>query len=326
MQLERRALYNLLRMNWLLDPTLDLEPWQIEDYRLLPHKTLFDQLHALGIDLDKTSFLSLSETHDTPESLLDELLNEDNFNAEDQDQAYLIIFELWRRLVPEKSPLSIFCDELDYQIHLYDKVQPETSESIQDILANLQVILDENVDQGANKTQVFERVSSECANDLESFLYDFIAEQIDNQNYSYASELLDGFSGYIKETKWFDFLRARILTATDAEGAYVLLKQIVKDAEKKKDLEYNLEILSCMVQAGEKDLFVKLVKQTVPLLKIEDDFKDLLAICADYYRCLDQEQEESMLLKLLKTRDKTLPESTVNRKDPAFADLFKIVV
>ena len=34
MQIERRALYNLMRMNWQIDPSLPAEPWQVEDYRV----------------------------------------------------------------------------------------------------------------------------------------------------------------------------------------------------------------------------------------------------------------------------------------------------
>ena len=36
MDAERRALYNSLRMHWLLDPNMAVEPWQVEDYRSMP--------------------------------------------------------------------------------------------------------------------------------------------------------------------------------------------------------------------------------------------------------------------------------------------------
>jgi len=33
METERRALYNLLRLNWLRDPSVKVERWQVEDLR-----------------------------------------------------------------------------------------------------------------------------------------------------------------------------------------------------------------------------------------------------------------------------------------------------
>ena len=44
MHIDRKALYNLLRLNWLRDPSLDVEPWQVEDYRHLELETLYERL------------------------------------------------------------------------------------------------------------------------------------------------------------------------------------------------------------------------------------------------------------------------------------------
>ena len=267
----------------------------------------------------------MAENHLTPEELTDELLAETKMDPKAQDQIYLLIFELWRRLLPEKPCLSVFCNELDHQIHQYDKGHSDRVESIQDALANLQVILDENTDEGANPVSVFDSISACCANDIESFLYDFIAEQIDNLNYSYASELLDGFNEYIKDVKWFDFLRARILAPTDSEGANQMIRQIVQETSNDKDLEFNLELLSFMVQAGERDVFVKLVKQTIKLLEFEEDFQDLLNICADYFHRFDLDNVEQKLQKLINDRSQNMFERQINPKDPHFSELMKII-
>ncbi len=58
-------------------------------------------------------------------------------------------------------------------------------------------------------------VSDGCANGLETFLYDFVSDQLDEGMVSYAAELVDGFYQYVSDTKWFDFLRARIAVETD---------------------------------------------------------------------------------------------------------------
>ncbi len=49
--------------------------------------------------------------------------------------------------VAERLCLSVFCDELDHQINLYDSGEIERPEAIPDVLANLQEVLDENTDR-----------------------------------------------------------------------------------------------------------------------------------------------------------------------------------
>src|SRR5207253_779294 len=138
--------------------------------------------------------------------------------------------------IPEKPTLSVFCDELDYRIQQYDIGDIKDLESIQDALANLKVVLDENVDQGGEPSEVFDQICSECANDIESFLYDFIGEQIDEKNISYASELLDAFEDYINDVKWFDFLRLRQISLTDPEESAQLFRKILSETSKNPDL------------------------------------------------------------------------------------------
>jgi hypothetical protein len=323
--MERKALYNLLRMNWLLDPDLQVLPWQVEDYRALPMGALFERLHASQLDLDKVSFIALAEHCDNPEEMTDELLGDARISQEAEDQVYLLIFELWRRLVTEKPCLSTFCDELDHQIYLYDQGHGEKDEAMQDILANLQVVLDENVDGGGKPLEVFDFVSNNCANDVESFLYDFIAEQIDNQNYSYASELIEGFQKYVKDDKWFEFLKARILSVSDSEGANLAVRQLVKKTVAKPDLEFILEMLTFLVQDGEKEAFVKLAKKGTTLLQVEEDFQDMLLIGADFLHNLDQEKEEALVKKILTQRQGKVSTDPIKLPDPDIQKFLKLL-
>lgn len=325
MEVDRRALYNSLRMNWLYNSNINVEPWQVEDYRSMPSEGIFDRLRLQDIYLDKTSFMALADQYDSPEDLTENLLADIDADAMTQDQVYLLVFELWRRFLPEKPCMSIFCDELDYQIYLYDSGQVDNPESIQDTLANLAVVLDENADQGNEPTVVFETISTGCANDVESFLYDYTLEQIEEQNYSYATELLDDFSEYVKEVKWFDFLRARLLAATDQNGANLLVKQIIHEMIAEPDMEFYLEVLTFMVQAGQVDDFLRLVKLTVPLLECEEDFQDLLTICADFYHRLDYDDVEVAIQNILKKRVKNSFDTILNDRDPDIAELFKAI-
>ncbi len=323
MDLERRALYNSLRMNWLRGSDMPVEPWQVEDYRNLPLETLFERLKLQDLALDRISFLSLADEFDTPEEMTEGLQADSSPDTMSYDQIYLLIFELWRRLLTEKPCLSIFCDELDHQIFLYDTGQLHNLESIEDILANLGVILDENADSGTDPTIAFETISASCANDVEDFLYDFISEQIDESNESYATELLDEFTDYVKEVKWFDFLRARLALSIDPEASDLSIKQLVREASNQSDLEFNLEILSFLVQAGDKLDFLALAKKTVPLMECEEDFQDLLSICADFYHRLDKEHIEEVIHQILGKRAQRPFEEPINLQDSDIAVLFQ---
>lgn len=321
---DRRALYNSLRMNWLNDSNISVEPWQVEDYRNLTSETIFDRLKLQDIYLDKVSLMALAEQHETPEDLTDYLLSDLDADVMTQDQVYLLVFELWRRFLPEKPCLSVFCDELDHQIYLYDSGKIEHIESLQDSLANLAIVLDENTDQGNEPALIFETICSGCANDLESFLYDFIAEQLEENNQSYASELLDDFEEYVKDPKWFNFLRARLLSADDSAGSNALIRKLIQE-DTTPDLEFFLEVLAFMVQMGQEEDFLRLVKRTVPLLECEEDFQDLLTICADFYHRLDHDEVESAIQNILKKRSQNPSETIMDFRDPDIDTLFKVM-
>ena len=183
--LQTKALYNLLRLNADEDSTIEAEKWALEDLRLLSPEKLFARLETLGVKLDKGTFSQFAENCDTPEDLTDLLLPDQGEDT--YDQFYLCIFELWRQLVPEKQSLSIFCDELDNRIYQYDQGILDNDEIIQDSLANLMEILDENADLGVEPKEIFNSLTEYCAHDLEGFLYDYICEQIDAGYFLYAA-------------------------------------------------------------------------------------------------------------------------------------------
>lgn len=325
MNVERKALYNSLRMNWLLHPDMLVEPWQVEDYRKVSLEGLFERLRLQDIEIDRISFLALADEYESPEELTEHLTEAMETDQRTQDQTYLLIFELWRRLLPEKPTLSIFCDELDYQIQQYDEGKVKDLETMQDMLANLKMVLDENVDQGGDPTEVFHQVSAECANDVRNFLYDFIGEQIDENHLSYAGELLDSFEDYIQDGKWFDLLRMRQLCSSDPEEVQHLLRKIILKSAKTSDLPFNLEILSHLAQTDEEKIFLKLLKATIPLLETEEDFQDLLFICSDFYQLMDKDVEEEEIQKILESRSRIPLEKKIDKKDPAFLQLIKLM-
>lgn len=302
MNLQKRALYNSLRMNWLIDPSIELEAWQIENYREMSLPLIFDELKKYQIYFSKEAFTTYANNFDTPEDLLEDIIAGQDFSAEDEDHIYLLLFELWRRFETDKPCLSVFCDELDHQIFLYDRSHGENSEEMEDAVANLQVILNENTDQGGDPVEILQFVNQGCANNIESFLYDYISQQIENGNFSYASELIENFIEYVSDTKWFDLLQIKILSETDQEGKSALIKQLIEDAKDEKDLEFNLELLYELRQEGDSELFFSLVKEIYPLIEEEEDFEDLISISADFFYSHEKEEVEAALIQLLENR------------------------
>lgn len=325
MQLQTKALYNLLRFNYQEDPSIACESWQVEDLRLSSVEDLFARIQELGLPLDKDQFFAFGESVESPEELT-EILLDDHREIQTHDQIYLLLFELWRRLFPNKQTLSIFCDELDYRIHLYDRGELESDENIQDALANLEEILDENADVGAEPIEVFQTLSQYCAHDLEGFLYDYISEQIDAGYEFYASELLEGFYPYMSELRWFDFLRARLLASSDVLGANRTIALLVKELHQNPDLDLQLEILRFMVQAGDRSLFMDLLQNTLTLLQTEEDFQDIMEIAADYYRRLDIEEMEAAVQRIMQRRLGKKPMQELSQEDPDLKDFLGLIL
>jgi hypothetical protein len=323
MELSRRASYNLLRYSWLDDPSLEVQPWQVEDYRMLQEEELFARLENLGISLNHELFLNASFSYDTPEDFADSLTVGKSISDKTRDQIFLLLFELWRRFTPEKLSLSIFCDELDRQISLFDQGMLESDESMQDVITHLQTLLDENIDEGAKPTEVFQAVSRYCFHNLEDFLYDYTLLQMELGNESYAAELIEGFVTYLKGSKWFELLQIHYLALSDIPEALEQLKKVVQKALKEDDIEFNLDILAFMAQIGDEKDFSKLVKKTIPLLEIEEDFQDMLTTCKDYYHFLDFDEKEQEIDIILQKRKNVPISQILDKNDPQIAELIE---
>lgn len=320
MQLKGKALFNLLRINWLEDRKSDVKPWQVEDLRDVDIQELFKRLKKLGLILDETAFYLYAENCNSPEELIDYVWIEEE-DIDGRDQTYLLIFELWRRLIPDKLCLSIFCDELDQLIELYDKGELENEELMQNALGILEDILDDAFDQEGDAHRVFKEVASYCAHDLERFIFDYISDQILAANETYSSELIDAFADYISDRRQFNLLRARLLALYDLEESNVIYGRILEELAEDPDLELNLLVAESLIRHGAVRLFMQGVKQALPLLKTEEEFQNLLAMIAEYYRCLDRDEEENVVKHLLSARSGRAPETPIH---PADEDLVKV--
>lgn len=301
MQLKGKALFNLLRINWLEDPSMQVEPWQVEDLCDLSIEELFSRLKKLHLILDEQSFYLYAENCDSPEELTDYVWIEEEDIA-GREQSYLLLFELWRRLLPGKLCLSVFCDELDQLIDLYDGGDLDLVEPLQNALIILEDILDDIADADGDPKEIFLEVASYCAHDLERFIADYIYDQISEENETYASEVLDAFYDYASNTKRFHFLRARLIALSDIEESNILYRRVLEELQECPDLELILQIAESLVYHGDVRLFMLTVKMAIPLLQTEEEFQSLLAMVAEYYRCLDRDDEERKVKNLLEAR------------------------
>lgn len=323
MSFKGRAFYNLLKMEGAEEYLDDAKEWQIVDYRAWSTSELFQALQREEIHLDADSFTLYTEQCESPEQIAEVLLG-DQEDEEKFEKGYLLIFELWRRLCKGKQSLSVFCDELDYQMQLYEE-GTHNEETLQEMLTQLENILDQNADQGEDPKLIFELVTNFLAHDLEDFIYDFAAAQLDEGNDVYASELVDGFYDYLETPYWLDFLKARLLATVDAQEATLMISRLLEQLQEDPDLDLLFEMLRCLIYQEGVPLFYHVFELIEPLLEREEDFQDLLEIMIDYFSTLDREEEEQKVCAMLVKREHVDKEREFMMHDSDFQELKKLV-
>lgn len=313
MQFQTKALYNFLRFTSYNNKSIKVKKWQIEDLRVLKEKRLFEKLKKLDLNLDKEFFLKISNEVDSPEELTEVLAAEKE--GEIKDQIYLILFELYRRFLSEKRCISLFSDELDHRIFLYDTNQLYNDELLQNSLADLKNILDNNVDLGLDQKEAFKNFLKYLAHDLENFLFDYISDQIDAKNEVYAFELIEGFYPYVSKNLWFDFLKAKLKSSKDISSSNEIIENILSKLKLNSNVNLQFRILKFMVGHGDKNLFMKTLKQTADHLKNESELKEILNVLADFYQRLDREDLEKKILEIIDKRSKIKNDQTLKKQD-----------
>jgi hypothetical protein len=324
MEIKGRALFNLLRMGWIEDRTSAVQEWQIEDVRDLSIEELFSRLKELGLILNEESFFLYAENCDNPEELADCVWFEEE-DLEGHDRAYLLLFELWRRLLPAKLCLSVFCDELDQLIELYDRGELLNEEPLQHALSILEDILDDAYDKKKDPKRFFSEIANYCAHDLERFICDYISDQIEEKNDTYASELIDAFYDYAMEHRRFDILRARLFASSELEKSNLIFGRILEELAEAPDLDLVLLVAESLIRHGHVLLFMQAIRQALLLLKTEEEFQNLLAMVAEYYRCLDRDTEEHTVKGLLDQRSSRPLEHPLDPADRALTSLSQMI-
>lgn len=317
--MEKKALYNAMRIQC----QKEAGDWRLIDWRKLTVDELFSGLMQLGIAMDRMNFALLSAEYETPEEMALAVASEMKLEGEKRDNLFLHLFELWRRLAPEKQTLSLFCDDLDYHISSYLKGDLEGSEALETDLATLQVMLEEKVDEGFEPIEVFATIQEHTASDLEAFLFNYIADQIDLGNSTYAMEVLEAFQDYISDSKWLVLLKVRLLMQSEPEEGSHLLESLLKETEKDEDVEFHLELLSLLIREGDHNQFRRKVQKIGKLVQTEEQFQELLHLMRDYYHDIDHIDQQERIEALLKKRSSIPVEQPVTLNDADIQEVLK---
>lgn len=298
--MERKAVYHLLRLRQLRGENVDVEDWQVEDLRGLENEELFNRLAEFEIHLEPRSFIAFASESKDVESLTELLISE--AHEEDFDQVFLLIFELWRRFCQERMTQDLICDEFDYLITSYDwdtgiYSEEQLIERLQDSWMLLLQILQEQQDQEGSGKEALALINKHCANDLESFLYDYLCACIDDEDYDYVQELTEAFLPYLENPTWFYILKTRI---SEVEEANEYLHRIYTDQKKSPNVDLLFDVLEhlCVCDIGEH--FLSFFKLLHPLLeKGSEDERELL----EFSRLYTEHHHSSAWLKLLRSLD-----------------------
>lgn len=312
-------------MQWLQDPSFAVEEWQIEDLHSLETGTLFDRLQKHEIWLDKQSFLAYAEGAETPEELSDQMIGDRSILDQEQDQIYLILFELWRRLLPDRKSLTIFCDEIDHYIWQYDHYELDDITPLQYSLENLAQILKEGSEEGHDPLEVFEAVASRCANDLESFLFDYINDRIDEGELEYSEKLLNSYIDFMSDTKWFQLLKGRILSLEDLPTSIALLSNLIHEAHSEPDLDFLFELLVILVEVGDDLHFFPVVQDLIRQIRQEDQFQEILQITYDYFQRQDRDEIAGEILKIIEMRENIPLDTPFSQRDPMIERFYSAI-
>ncbi|HCJ83065.1 MAG TPA: hypothetical protein DHV52_01855 [Parachlamydiales bacterium] len=310
MQVCEKALYNLLRFNWLKDRSVSVLPWQVEDYREQREEELFGRLKALGLLLDEERFLAAAKEAKDPEELADRLWGK----KEERAQAYLLLFELWRRLLSERQTLSLFCDELDQHISLYERGIKDGS--LEELLSSLEDLLDSYVDKGEDPKKCFRMVSCHLAYNLERFLYEYIRDLIASKDETGASEWIDGFYDYISNPKWFDFLRIHLFAEVERHDTAVHLQRLVESLKARQDFDLLLEIARFLISFGQDPLFRQILSSLLEAAETDEEFNEILSRMLDYFCRLDQDEKGRVIEEMIRRRSCKEPQGKLDAEDP----------
>lgn len=318
MKKEIKAHYNLLKAQVAWDLSTPHESWMIEDLSSVSDKELFERLNKLKVPVESSSIAHYLEEIDTPEDFVEAVTLETD-PPEKVEQAYLILFELFKRHAPNNTCLSVFADELDTSIQKYELSSGKNFKEILAQLKQLELILRENLANAKNPVEVLDKVSRYFAYDIEGFIYDYIADLIDRAEVVQAQELIELFFDYLTRPYWFSLLEFYLKGNHEDR-----LENLVELAVETKDFEFSLEVIH-LLKDEEHERFFSLLSHIVDFSKEEADFVELLTIAQEYFEEKDRHREMSEVRKILDSRSQIDEKRRIHPQDNGCLHFKKII-
>ncbi len=303
MELGTKALYNSVRFRALQEGddihSRDSNSWKVANYRNYSLEQLFLELSKLGRTLDKETFLAYSEECDSPEDLLNLfVLEPDEENPEAVDQFYLILFELWRRLIPERPSITILCDELDQNILAYDLGEGDSEPVLESTEALFEVI-QRNVDEGMPSQEAFKAIEAHCAHDLRRFYTDFILDLLDEGAEKDAEELFFKLSPLLELSPWALLIQARFIAKQSPKKASSLLKQALHLTDKgAMQIGFYAEATQALRWIEDDSLCAPILDAGYRAIKSWEDVITYLEILSDFVSFYDLDQLDARVQKI----------------------------
>jgi hypothetical protein len=261
----------------------------IGDYRIASDEELVDGLKTLGVSIDIDPFLQQASLHSDPEEMVEAFIPQEQ-DLVKRSLVYLFVFEMWRRFLQEKKNLSIFCDELDYTISLFYEGALGNEAYLQGLIDRFEGILDETVDAGAHPQIVFRAIRPFFTYPMEAFIYDYIGFQLEARNFTYASELIDGFYAYVADPRWFDLLRVRMASDVD-----ILYQHFLESLLDEPDFGLAMETIYYLISVGQHKELLKVLPLACSQMRGDRDLEELVEVLREYLHTLDQADVQEIL-------------------------------
>lgn len=285
---------------------------------------LFDQLHNLGIDLDKSHFLAWARESDSPEDLLN-LLAPDNEDEEKDslymDHLYLILFELWRRFVPERRSLSIVADDIDQTICMYDARGGECSIEEENSFASKMVgyfseyvrILEASLEQfkgcspeekedvlmegfTSPEAAIFGMSQPFFAHDIARSFFDFVVEYASSEIAHELLSIIDRIAPFIMPQNFLPAMRVHALWYEDEARAVQQAREFSRELFSKRYVDPVTKVLKqeaipsvfaflvFAAKTGESGLFNEIMRNIIQCIpeNTQDELFELVSIALLY--------------------------------------------
>jgi hypothetical protein len=294
--LQTKALYNSLRMYGSKIKESQKESkedfWKTQEFRELELNQLFDALKLLGISLTKSLFYQWAAECETPEELLEFLFleegleeEEESFQEDMKDHLYLLIFELWRRLVPEKRSLSIVADEIDHVIFAFDSGKPVIDEEIESALHEWVRILNRLQDEGVSATEALHSIESYFAHDVPSFIIDFLLDIADRGEgvrfqplFEKVRPFLFARPLWVKVIDLMFCVREDILLVNKKLGD--LVAHVLTTPQVESDIIFSL--CDIALDLDREPLFLRLLERVLPDLTDKEDIELVIDLLVSF--------------------------------------------